>query len=153
MYRIYQEARQHGLCAANGAANQYDMLNMARLIGLPVADTLYYADPQPTEAWVNFIRRHVAHADKPSPVLVQVANGQHLKDSTSGQQDEAGLHCHAIAIYGVQTDPTDALAGGYICCDGDNPAISGHPVIYSLATLAAAQPISMIAFDYVTRKG
>jgi hypothetical protein len=153
MYRIYKEARAHGLCAANGAADQYDMINMAGLIGLPIRDILYYADPMPSDAWVNFLRRHVAHSDRPYPVLVQVANGQALKDADSGSQDQAGLFCHAIAIYGTRTDPTEAMAGGYICCDGDNPAIKDSTVIYSLATLAAARPISMIAFNYAAAKG
>jgi hypothetical protein len=149
MWRAYQQARQHGLCAVNGAANQWDMLRLAGIIGLPVKEVLTYAPVQPTDLWVQFLRRHVAHADRPAPVLVQVAYGQALKDAESGAEDENGLRCHAIAIYGVQTDPNDPKAGGYICCDGDSPAIGQHPVIYSLATLAAAQPISMIAFDFV----
>jgi hypothetical protein len=152
MWRIFIEARRNSLCAANGAASQADMLSLSRLISLPIKDVLYYAEPQPTEAWVNFIRTYVAHSTRPYPVLMQVAYGQALKDVTSGQSDEPGLHYHALAIYGTQVDPADADAGGYICCDGDNPAIGDHPVIYNLATLAAARPISMIAFDYVGGK-
>lgn len=149
MWRMYQQARQHGLCAANGAANQWDMLRLAAIIGLPVRDVLYYAPSQPTDLWVNFLREHVAHGDRPYPVLAQVAYGQALKDAETGTEDEAGLRYHAICIYGTQVDANDSKQGGYICCDGDNPSIGNHPVIYNLATLAAAQPISLIAFNYV----
>lgn len=153
MYRIYKQARAHGLCAPSGGANQYDMLKMAGLIGLPVKDVLYYAEPQPTDAWVNFLRRYVAHAAKPYPVLMQFSNGQALRDADAGTADEPGLRYHAAALYGTQTDPENIRAGGYIGCDGDNATVKDRPIIYSLATLAAARPISIIAFDYVQAKG
>lgn len=156
MYRIYKEARQRtdpstggSCCAPNGAATQSGMLAMAGYIGLPVADVLHYADQQPTSAWVDFLRRNVAHANKPRPVLVQVSNGRALKDASTGAVDEADLQSHAFCVYAVQTDPGDPTKGGYMVCDGDNPAIENGPVIYSLQTIAAAHPTSMIAFDYV----
>ena len=148
MYRIYQQARQHGLCAPNGAADQGDIIRLAQIIGLPVKDILYFAEPMPTEAWVHFLRKYAA-ADRPYPVLMQVAYGQALKDVQTGKTDEAELRYHAIALYGTTTDPEHADAGGYLCCDGDNPAINDHPVLYNLATLDIARPVSMVAFDYV----
>jgi hypothetical protein len=149
MYRAYVEARRYGLCAANGAANQASMITMSGRIGLPIKETLYYSESLPVEVWVDFLRRNVAHSTRPYPILMQVRNGAALKDMQSGSTDEKELRYHAIAIYGTQTDDSDGQAGGYLCCDGDNPAINDHPVIYNLATLAAAQPVSMIAFDYV----
>ncbi len=94
-------------------------------------------------------RRWIAHSARPYPILMQVNNGAALKDAQTGSSAESTLRCHAISIYGTQTDASNPEAGGYICCDGDNPIVNEHPVIYSLATLAMAQPISMIAFDYV----
>lgn len=152
MWRIYQQARaQHpnALCAANGGATQRNMLDMSRLIGLPIKDVLYLAEPQSQEVAINFLRRYVAHAPTPYPVLVQVANGASLVDVESGIHDEAGLQCHALCIYGTETDEAQPLAGGYICCDGDHSLINERSVIYSSATLAKAQIISAIAFDYV----
>lgn len=157
MYRIYKEARQtinpatnQPCCGSNGSARQSDMVVMAHKIGMKIADILPYEDVQPTSAWVDFLRRNVAHNSRPRPVLVQFSNGRALRDAQSGGTDEATLQNHAICIYGTQTDPNNPEAGGYICCDGDNPGIAEHPVIYSLQTLAAARPTSMIAFDYIT---
>lgn len=156
MYRLYLESRntlnpatRRPCCGANGSAAQSDMLVMARKINLPVKEILPYAEPLPVDLWVDFIRRNVAHSAIPYPVLMQVKNGRALKDAQSGSADESTLQYHAICIYGTQTDDSDPTAGGYLVCDGDNPAINDHPVVYSLATLAAAQPISCIAFDYV----
>lgn len=156
MYRIYKEARQKidpttggPCCAPNGGATQSGMLAMAHYIGLPVYDVLHYADVQPTSAWVDFLRRHVAHTSRPRPVLVQFSNGRALRDAASGATDQADLQSHAALAYYVETDDTDPSKGGYVFCDGDNPAIDAHPVIYSLQTLAAARPTSMIAFDFV----
>lgn len=156
MYRLYLESRntinpatRQACCGANGSARQSDMIIMAHKIGLPIREILPFADNLPVELWVDFIRRNVAHSTTPYPMLMQVKNGRALKDAQSGNADEATLQVHAIAIYGTQTDDSDPKAGGYLCCDGDNPAINEHPVIYSLETLAAAQPISCIAFDYV----
>lgn len=152
MLRIYQEARRNNLCQPNGAATQADMLRMAYLIDLPVRDVLYYAEPQPLEVWVDFLRRYVAHASRPYPVLMQVANGQALKDVQTGAADESDLRYHALCVYGTKTSPDDNQSGGYVCCDGDSPVINDHPVIYNLATLATARPVSMIAFDFVGGK-
>jgi len=155
MYRIYKEARQRTdpatggpCCAPNGAATQSGMLAMAGYIGLPVADVLHYADVQPTAAWVDFLRRNVAHATRPRPVLMQVSNGRAAKDANTGAVDEPDLQSHAIAVLGTMIDPSDPTKGGYIVCDGDNPSIANGPVIYSLQTLAAMHPTSMIAFNY-----
>ncbi len=151
MWRIYQDARGQGLCWPNGAATQQQMIAEAKRLSLPIKDVLWYTDTQPYDAWVGFLHRYVAWASpRPFPLLVQVANGQALYDAETGKHDEAGLACHAFCIYGTQTDPNSPAAGGYIVCDGDNPVIDSKPVLYSLATLAQARPISMIAFDYVT---
>lgn len=157
MWRIYQQARRtinpatgQPCCAANGAATQGDMLVLAKAISLPVKDVLYYADPLPSEAWISFLHRYVAYAvPRPYPVLMQVSNGRALRDAETGQGDEADLDDHAIAIWGTQTDPKTPTLGGYLCSDGDNPGANEHPAVYSLATLGAARPISMIAFDFV----
>lgn len=79
MWRIYQDARAHGLCGPNGAATQQGMIAEAHRIGLPIRDTLYFADPMPYDAWTGFLHRYVAWATpRPFPLLMQVANGEAL---------------------------------------------------------------------------
>lgn len=149
MWRIYQDALASGNCAENGAANQAQMIRQANRIGLPIHDILYYREPLPYALWLDFLHQHIGAATPPRPILVQLANGRALYDATSGKQDEADLAYHAIALYGTETEPQSPASGGYVGCDGDNPISNEHPVIYSRPTLIAAQPISMIAFDYV----
>lgn len=149
MHRIYTQARQHTLCDVDGAADQYDMLKMAAIIGLPVKEVLYYAPEHPFSVVQDFLRRNVAHSPTPFPCLIQVSNGQALMDNETGGRDETGLQCHAFALYGTQTDDQDATKGGYVGCDGDQADANGQTVCYNLATLKSANVISMIAFDYV----
>lgn len=149
MHRIYTQARQHGLCGPDGAATQQDMLDMAKIIGLPVKEVLYYAPKQPAEAWVYFLRRNISHATTPYPVLVQVSNGAALVDKSTGSADEPGLQCHAFALYASESDPENESYGGYIGADGDQTDANRQTVCYDLATLNRANIISMIAFDYV----
>lgn len=150
MRRIYRDARPRNLCNPNGGMTQNGALAEAGRMSLPVkADLLYRNADLPYDEWTHFLRTYVAWADHPRPVLMQIAAGHALIDNETGQADETDLHTHAIAIYGTQTDPSHPGAGGYICADGDNPGANAHPAIYSLATLTAARPISLIAFDFI----
>src|SRR6185312_119536 len=132
-WRIYVDALAHGNCAQNGAATQNGMLREAKRIALPVLDILPFQNRVLTFGeWVPFLRKYVAHADRPYPILVQTAQGRYLHDNETGQNDEANLYDHAYAIYGTQTDPKSPASGGYICADGDNDGANEHPQIYSL---------------------
>lgn len=151
--RIYRDARPHNLCSPFGGMTQNQALAEAGRMSLAVRDTLPYRNADlPHDDWIAFLHRYVAWAARPYPVLMQVAAGHALIDNETGQADEATLETHAIAIYGTQTDAKTPSAGGYICADGDNPGANAHPAIYSLATLVAARPISLIAFDYTEER-
>jgi hypothetical protein len=151
MWRIYVDALQRKNCAKNGAATQNQMLREASAISLPVRKILPFQNRVLSfNEWVPFLREQAHATPYPYPVLVQVAQGRYLHDNETGQDDEANLYDHAICIYGTQTDPKSPAAGGYIALDGDNPGANDHPQIYSLDTLNNAQPISMIAFNYVS---
>ena len=149
MLRIYHQARALGNCGPNGSATQNGMIRQARLISLPVRDTLPFQDADlPHDQVINFLHRHIAHADRPYPVLVQTAAGHLLRDNETGQADEPTLQVHAYALYGTQTMEHIPSAGGYVGADGDNDGANLHPQIYNLTTILAARPISLIAFNY-----
>lgn len=149
MWRIYLDAYRNGNCAENGAATQNQMIREAGRIALPIKDILPYRADLPYQVWLAFLHKYISDAPVPCPVLIQLANGRALSDAVNGKSDEADLDVHAIALYGTETEPQSPAAGGYVGADGDNPNANTRPVLYSRPTLIAAQPISMIAFDYV----
>ncbi len=149
MRAIYDDCRLAGNCQPNGAARQVDMLNEAKRLGIPVRHVLSLqanAAPLPLQSWVTFVRKYKGY-----PLLWQFANGQALNDALGGGADEVGLRVHAALSYGTQTDPSNPATGGYLFLDGDSRVANQRPAVYNLATLARAQPISIIAFGYLPK--
>jgi hypothetical protein len=123
------------LAAANGAATVKAVAEYARLAGHTI-DTEW--DFGAMGDWHQKLKTLAGH----KPILLQIANGQALKDVETGATDEAGLHYHAIAVVGYQDD-------GYVCADGDNPDVSKRFQVYSYTVLAAAQPCGLLILNMV----
>lgn len=66
------------------------------------------------------------------PIVIEIANAGVLEGNT--------VQYHFICIVGI----TDA---GYICNDGDNPAITSHLVTYSWQQLVNAVPCGVLVID------
>jgi len=147
---IYYQASKMKMCGSNGSARQSDMLAYAKRIGLPVLDVLPYQEPMPAAKWQPFLDKYTGRSAKIKyPILVQWANGAALTDGVAKTRDEAGLRYHAGCIYGTAHPDSDPDNFFWVTQDGDNSVISTRAALYSPAVMAAALPISMIAFNFV----
>ncbi len=138
VYRAMR-AERPPLCDANGVSNIGGLRSAATLIGLPLADTRWYAEPWPD--WRDFFTRHLSAG---RIILLEVANGQALVDSLSGKGENArNLRYHFIACAGRLGN------GDWLCLDGDNFAAGNVHQVYPDSVLAAAQPCAALAIGSV----
>jgi hypothetical protein len=140
MVAITRDMMAKKLCAANGAATIAALATEARALEgdqITVLEWDYKSDAM-TGDWVSVLRNNAGKL----PILLQIANGQALKDAQTGAKDQSGLHYHAIAVVGKEDD-------GYICADGDHPQVAERFQIYNLQTLSEASPCGLIMFSIV----
>lgn len=126
MVAIVHEMQAHGGASSNGASTLYSLAREAERRGLPILTEWDYAKPFPHD-WHSVL---LANQGK-NPIILQLANGQALRDAETGAADEVGLKYHFIVILGGQAD-------GYIANDGDNPQVSSRFQVYSYGDLDAA---------------
>lgn len=138
---VYQTMRTHGLCDGNGISDMGQLVQAARLLGLPVTATRGYGgDTWPQ--WRSFLDSALTRG----PVVFELAHGQNLRDAVTGQGENAvGLRYHFIAVLGKDA------TGRYLCADGDNYARGNVLQTYSAATLAAAAPCAALAIAQVAK--
>ncbi len=139
MLWLVHDMLQKKLCGPNGASTLAAAAAEARdVLGVAgVAIEWDYADPFGHD-WAATVQRYAGV----QPMVLQVLNGQALRDAETGVADESGLHCHAVAIGGRQGD-------GFVCADGDHPQVSQRYQVYSLDTLAAARPCGLLMLNLV----
>lgn len=130
MVRITDDMIGKKLCAQNGAATIAAVAQEARAMGFPVE--LEWDFGQMGD-WHGKLKDYAGKL----PILLQVANGQALKDVETGKADESGVHYHAIAVVGFQDD-------GYVVADGDNPEVNQRYQVYPYDVLQAAQPCGLL---------
>ncbi len=130
--RITADMQARGLASANGASTLAGLAQEARLQGARVLVEDDYANPF-TADWHALILSYAGIA----PMVLQLSNGQALKDAVTGASDEAGLQQHFVAILGKQAE-------GYVCNDGDQLANAVTFRVYSYADLAAATPDGLL---------
>ncbi len=76
------------------------------------------------------------------PIVLQVGQAFNLVGQDGTGNDEAGVHYHFICVVGI-------CSLGYICMDGDNWQIENELVIYSYATLQAADICGLLMLNVV----
>jgi hypothetical protein len=153
--RFYRRMRATGRCSASGVSDGGQLAAQLSADG-------YSVERQASGSnWANWLKSRLA---KPAVAIVELSRGQQLRDAISGQgEDASNLQFHFIlacfyhpggysAHFGV------SLPEGFAFADGDNNAnnpivggvrtrhIADHRLqFYPLATLAAAQPVDLIA--------
>jgi hypothetical protein len=137
MVEITDDMLAKKLCAPNGAATVASVAKEARDMGYAI-DTEW--DFGAMGDWHQKLKDNAGH----KPILLQVANGQALKDAETGKGDESGVHYHAIAVVGYQDN-------GYVCADGDNPDVNSRFQVYPYAMLEASQPCGLLIVDMATK--
>src|SRR5579859_4303657 len=151
-----QRARARGDCDANGAS-------VARGLAHSLSADGYRVNHYGSAAnWLATVKSALA---SPAVVIMEVAAGHNLRDSLSGQGEDAGpgLAYHYILLCeyhpgGFSTRAARDLPEGLWCADGDNnvnnPVVggvrtrirAGHDLqFYPVSVLAAAQPYDLIA--------
>ena len=135
MNDITHDMQSRGWAAANGAATLWGLARAAEVQGAAIEYEHDYQEPLPID-----VRTVLQHNAGVRPIVLQVANGQALRDAVTGAADEQGLHYHAIAVL-------DKEPRGYICADGDNPQANDHNQIYTWDTLAAAIPCGILILN------
>jgi hypothetical protein len=150
-YDVYTDMYRRGLCAASGASTLDALHQEASNLGMPLTAYRGYGEPWPADGvsgWRAFYLAHAGH----SYILMETANGQALRDSISGQGENAtNLHYHFIGIVGYHAGGFSVRAGrdlpvGWWAVDGDNFAAGDVLQYYPDAILAAAQPCGALAF-------
>lgn len=159
---VYATMRAHGLCDGQGVTTDGKLAQAVPYLGLTIMEHRRYAEPW--AAWPNFLGWHLA--SNAHPVLLQVANGQALRDDISGMGENAtNLKYHFIMLLKRHNGGPSAYAGGrtlragYWACDGDsfaggNDRAHGYSAadvlqFYPDTVLAAARPCAGIAFARV----
>jgi hypothetical protein len=123
MVAITHEMQAHGGASANGASTLYSLAQEAQRRNLPILTEWDYAEPFPHD-WHSVLLKDGGI----NPIILQLANGQALRDVETGAADEVGLHYHFIVILGKQAD-------GYIVNDGDNWQVTSRFQAYPYITL------------------
>ena len=135
MNDITHDMQSRGWAAANGAATLWGLARAAEVHGAAIEYEHDYQEPLPID-----VRTVLQQNAGVRPIVLQVANGQALRDAVTGAADEQGLHYHAIAVL-------DKEPRGYICADGDNPQANERNQIYTWDTLAAAIPCGILILN------
>jgi len=150
-YGVYTDMYRRGLCAASGASTLDALHQEAQNLGMPLTAYRGYGEPWPADGvsgWRAFYLLHAGH----SYILMETANGQQLRDSISGQGENAtNLHYHFIGIVGHHDGGYSVRAGhdlpvGWWAVDGDSYAAGDVLQFYPDEVMAAAQPCGALAF-------
>lgn len=140
VYRAMR-AERPPLCDANGVSTIGGLRTAATLIGLPLVDTRWYAEP-----WGDWRAWFSKHLSAGRIILLEVANGQALVDSISGKGENArNLKYHFIACAGRLSD------GSWLCLDGDNFASGNVHQVYRDSVLGAARPCAALAIGALAK--
>lgn len=156
---VMRQLQEWGLCDSNGVTNTPNLRAAAEHAGYG-----FPVQSHGTEDILGF----ATHFFDPTPrgaVILELANGQALKDTVTGDTEDAtNLHYHFICLVGYNPGGASAHDGGktvpagFWACDGDsneqNPIIDGARVhrtlntdlqYYTVSDLAAAQPYDAFA--------
>lgn len=138
MNAIVRDMQARGLCTSpNGATTLAACAEFARAMHYGIVLEIDYSEPINADVIALLNQYAGVH-----PVLLQLANGQALRDDWKGSSDEPTLRYHGIAVLGLEDD------GSYACLDGDNPqARLGRFCKYSQATILAARPCGFLVID------
>lgn len=151
---VYQRMRAAGRCDANGPATIGGIYEQAVADGFQT-HLLGFREPMPAAEWRDFFALHVGAR----AVVMETANGQALRDTLSGQGENArNLKYHFIVVCGWHPGGHAARAGrdlppGWWCADGDNFAAGDVLQFYPDTVLAAAQPCAALAIAARTTGG
>jgi hypothetical protein len=151
----YYRLRQAERCAPNGAATLSALAQDTADAGYRI-DLLPYREPMPEMEWRAFCERHAGK----QAIVLEVARGQLLVDSISGQGENArNLRYHFIVLMGWHPGGHCArmnheLPPGWWCSDGDNFARGSVLQFYPDSMLLAAGPCAALAvYAQVTGAG
>jgi hypothetical protein len=143
---IYHRLRLTDRCAVNGSATLSALALDTADAGYRV-DLLPYQEPMPEMEWRGFCMRHSGR----EAIILEVARGQLLVDSISGQGENARNLCyHFIVMYGWHPGGhcgrmNRELPPGWWCSDGDNFAKGNVLQFYPDSVLLAASPCAALA--------
>jgi hypothetical protein len=148
---VYRTMREpSALCDANGVSTIGGLHDATLRLGLPLLDTRWYAEPwSDWSSWLSF------HVSRGRAILVELANGQALVDSVSGQGENArNLKYHFLAVLGRHDGGSSmigtVLPAGWWCADGANVASGNVLQCYPDDVMAAAQPCAALAIGAQT---
>ena len=141
---IYDSMRTHGWADPSGACTIGGLDSQALQMNLPVADLEGYGEP-----WSGWLGWLSAQINVGNPVVLEVANGQALVDSVSGEGENAqNLQYHFIAVLGMDDH-------GFWCADGcsfaggnnNQNGFNAANVLqyYTDAVMGAARPCAALA--------
>jgi hypothetical protein len=142
----YYRLRLADRCAPNGAATLSALTQDTADAGYTI-DLLPYQEPMPEMEWRAFCTRHAGK----QAIVLEVARGQLLVDSISGQGENArDLGYHFIVLMGWHPGGHCArmnheLPPGWWCSDGDNFAKGNVLQFYPDSVLLAASPCAALA--------
>jgi hypothetical protein len=142
----YYRLRLAHRCAPNGAATLAALAQDTADSGYR-SDQLPYREPMPELEWRAFCTQHAGK----QAIVLEVARGQLLVDSISGQGENArDLRYHFIVLMGWHPGGHCArmnheLPPGWWCSDGDNFAKGNVLQFYPDSVLLAAGPCAALA--------
>jgi len=142
----YYRLRLTGRCAPNGSATLAALGADAADAGYKI-DLLPYQEPLPEMDWRAFCTRHAGK----EAIVLEVAHGQLLEDSISGQGENArNLRYHFIVLMGWHPGGhcprmNRALPPGWWCSDGDNYAKGNVLQFYPDSVVLVACPCAALA--------
>jgi hypothetical protein len=159
MLDVFDDMHKAGRCSANGVSTMSQLRAQAIADGFAVS-SLAYANPLPQKSYTDFLMQQLPLR----AVGVQVARGQNLVDSITGEgEDAVDLKFHFFDIFGHHDSGYSAhfdriLPSGWYCGDGAsnvmNPVVNGSRtrvinssrlVFYEESVLASARPVAALA--------
>jgi hypothetical protein len=136
MLSVTAEMRANGWADANGASTLWSIAREAAIKrGASIALEYDYQEPLQQD-WHGVIEANAAVR----PIVLQVGQAFNLVGQDGTGNDEAGVHYHFICVVGKCAD-------GYVVMDGDNWQIENELVIYSYATLQAADICGLLMLN------
>lgn len=135
MLSVTSAMRAKGWASANGASTLWSLAQEAKAQGATINTEWDYEEPMQKD-WHQVLLANAGY----KPIVLQVGQAFNLKGQDGTGNDEAGVHYHFICVVGKCAD-------GYICMDGDNWIIEQELVVYSYATLMAADICGLLMLD------
>ena len=137
MLAVTAQMRADGGADSNGASTLYSLAQEAKLRGASINIEWDYQEPLQQD-WHSVLLANAAVR----PIVLQVGQAFNLVGQDGTGNDEAGVHYHFICVVG-------RCSAGFICMDGDNWQIENELVIYSYATLQAADICGLLMLNVV----